>query len=105
QALYRVRRRRCAGDLDRVDVRLDQERRLLEIRSSLGVGDRRKPDVTALVGLADRLGPEELGPFLGPALEDVRQLVVPVEPVESDVRHLTRGAAASWRGGRTRCAP
>ena len=37
--------------------------------------------------LPDALEVEQLGPFLGPALEDLRQLVVPVEPVERDVRH------------------
>ena len=37
--------------------------------------------------LPDRLDAVEVGPLLGPALEDRRQLVVPVEPVERDVGH------------------
>ncbi len=72
QAVHHVERRRGAGHLDRVDVGLDQQRRLFECRPGLGVRDRGEPDVPALVALADRLDGEELGPLAGPALEELR---------------------------------
>ena len=82
-----VQRRRAARHLERVDIRLDEERGLVEVGSRLEVRDRRQPDVAALVGRADALDADELRLLLGPALEDLGQLVVPVEPVEGDVRH------------------
>jgi hypothetical protein len=65
-----VERGRAAGHLDRVDVRLDEEARLLEIGPGVEVRDRREPDVPPLVRLADALEPEELRALLRPALED-----------------------------------
>ena len=82
-----VQRRRAARHLERVDVRLDEEPGLVEVGSRLEVRDRRQPDVAALVRRADALDADELRLLLGPALEDLGQLVVPVEPVEGDVRH------------------
>ena len=87
QLVEEVQRGGAAGHLERVDVRLDEQRRLVEVGAGVEVRDRREPDVAALERLPDALEPEELGPLLGPALEDLRQLVVPVEPVERDVRH------------------
>ncbi len=58
--------------LHRVDVGLDQKCGLLERRPGLGVRDRGQPDVPALVALADRLEGEQLGPLVGPTLEDLR---------------------------------
>ncbi len=87
ELVEQVQRRRAAGHLERVDVRLDEEAGLVEVGSGLEVRDGRQPDVAVLVGLADALDAEELRLLLGPALEDLGQLVVPVEPVECDVRH------------------
>ncbi len=60
-----------AGDLDRVDVALDEKRRLLEIRPGLEVGERAKPNFPAFVGGADRLDAEELRPLLSAAMENL----------------------------------
>src|SRR5262249_11474094 len=87
EPVEQVQRGSAAGDLERVDVRLDEEARLLEIRPRLEVCDRRQPDVPALVRLPDALELEELGALLNPALDDLGQLVVPVEPVEGNLRH------------------
>ena len=60
EALDEVQRGGAPGHLERVDVRLDQEGRLVEVGARLEVRDRRQPDVTALVRLADRLHANEL---------------------------------------------
>ena len=79
---------RCAaGHLEGVDVRLDEHRRLVEVGARVEVRDRREPDVSSFERAADALESEQFGLRLGPALEDLRQFVVPVEPVERDLRH------------------
>jgi hypothetical protein len=66
-----MERRRRAGHLERVDVRLDQERGLLERRAGLEVRDRAEPDVAPFEALSDRLERVEVGPLVGPPAKDL----------------------------------
>jgi hypothetical protein len=72
QAIDQVERRRRARHLDRVDVGLDQEPRLLEVGTGLGIRQRAEPDLAPFVGRSDRLHPVEVGPLVGPPLQDFR---------------------------------
>ena len=64
-----VERRGRAGELHRVDLGVDEDRRLLLRRPGLEVRDRRERDLPAFVRLADRLDREEAGELAGPRLE------------------------------------
>jgi hypothetical protein len=56
----------AAGPFHRVDVRLDQEARFVDMSAGLCVRDGDEQDVASLVGLADRLDGTELRHLLGP---------------------------------------
>jgi hypothetical protein len=79
-----VERRRAAGDLDRVDVRLDEEPGLLGRRPAVEVRDRREPDLSPLVGVAEALDLEEPRRLGRPRLEQLGQLRVGVPAVVLD---------------------
>ncbi len=84
EVVEEVEGRRRPRELHRVDLGMDEDRRLLVVGAGLGVRDRAEPDVTSLVRPADRLEREE-GRVLGrPRLERLGQLGVGVEAVEPD---------------------
>src|ERR1700694_973197 len=83
-----MERRGAAGHLERVDVRFDQERGLVEIGPGLEARHRDEPDIAILERAADALEAVDVRPLLRPALQDLRQLVVLVEAVEADLGHV-----------------
>lgn len=79
-----VQRGRAAGDLDRVDVRLDEEARLLGRGAGVEVRDGREPDVAPLVRLPEALDLDQARGLLRPRLEQLGQLRVGVPAVVLD---------------------
>jgi hypothetical protein len=93
EVVEKVERGGAAGDLGGVDIGVEPQRRLLLGGAGVQVGDGGEPDVAALIGLADALQPQQLGPALGPSLQQRAELVVAVETVERRRllrRHLLR---------------
>src|SRR6185295_6788010 len=97
------------GDFGRMDIAVDPERGLFARRPARAIGDGGKPDVPAFETAADRLDGNELRKFGGKGLEQIGELGVAIEAVETDARHggsvagKARSVAAPC-GCRQRCA-
>ena len=86
-----MERRRAPGPLHGVDVRLDQERRLVLMLAGLAVRDRDEPDVPSLERRTDGLDAAKLRSFVRPRAQRVGELVVAVEVVVRDGAHVLTG--------------
>ena len=85
-----VQRRGRAGELHRVDLGVDEDRRLLLRRPRLEVRHRREPDLAAFVRLADRLEREQARETRRPRRRASPELGVRVEAIEADARRHWR---------------
>ena len=91
QAVEEAQRGGRPRELHRVDLRVDEDRRLLLGRPGLEVRHRDERDVAPLVRLADRLDPAQARELGRPRVERLGQLGVRVEAVEADARrHAAR---------------
>jgi hypothetical protein len=79
QTVDEMERGRATGPLHRMDVGLDQEPGLVEVRARLGIRHGDEPDVTPFVRLADRLQRAEVRRLLRPRAQRVGQLFVGVK--------------------------
>jgi hypothetical protein len=83
-----------------VYVAVHPERGFVDGGAGFLVGDRRQPDVPALVTLADRFERDELRIFGRVGLQDFREFGVAIESVKTGGRHRSREIRAKravWR--------
>ena len=84
EAVEQVQRGGGTGELHRMDLCVDEDRRLLLGRTGVEVRHRGDRDLASLVGLSDRIEPEKMWEGGSPGLERLGQLAVGVEAVELD---------------------
>ena len=90
EPVEQVERRRRAGELGRVDLCVDDHRRLLLGRPRVEVRDRHERDLAALVRGADRLDGAQAWELRRPGGERLLKLRVRVEALELDAHERGR---------------
>ena len=100
EMLEKVDTRDRGGDLRRMDIAVDPERRLFARRAARSVGHCGDPDVAAFVAPADRFDAHQLRQLGCKRLEQLGQFGVAIEAVELNVRHEDFGYGQSAQCGR-----